>query len=98
MTRKYFGTDGIRGRVGKDPITPEFLMKLGYCAGKVLSRADVAPPHRERPAVLIGKDTRWSLRSSRAFPPPASTRCWWARCPRPASRSSRGHCAFRRES
>jgi phosphoglucosamine mutase len=58
--RKYFGTDGVRGRVGQAPITPEFVMKLGYGAGKVLSRADVAPPHRNRPAVLIGKDTRIS--------------------------------------
>jgi len=60
MTRRYFGTDGVRGRVGQVPITPDFVMKLGYCAGKVLSRADVAPPHRDRPAVLIGKDTRIS--------------------------------------
>ena len=60
MSRKFFGTDGVRGRVGQAPITPEFVMKLGYCAGKVLSRADVAPPHRERPTVLIGKDTRIS--------------------------------------
>jgi phosphoglucosamine mutase len=60
MSRTYFGTDGIRGRVGQQPITPEFVLKLGYCAGKVLSRADVAPPHRDRPAVLIGKDTRIS--------------------------------------
>jgi phosphoglucosamine mutase len=60
MTRKFFGTDGIRGRVGQHPITPDFVLKLGYCAGKVLSRADVAPPHRDRPAVLIGKDTRIS--------------------------------------
>ncbi len=60
MSRRYFGTDGIRGRVGTSPITPDFVMKLGYCAGKVLSRADVAPPHRDRPAVLIGKDTRIS--------------------------------------
>ncbi|QJR12326.1 Phosphoglucosamine mutase [Usitatibacter rugosus] len=60
MSRKYFGTDGIRGRAGVAPITPEFVMKLGYCAGKVLSRADVAPPHRDRPAVLVGKDTRLS--------------------------------------
>jgi phosphoglucosamine mutase len=58
--RKYFGTDGVRGRVGQPPITPDFVMKLGYAAGKVLSRADVAPPHRSRPAVLIGKDTRIS--------------------------------------
>jgi len=60
MSRKFFGTDGVRGRVGQQPITPEFVLKLGYCAGKVLSRADVAPPHRSRPAVLIGKDTRIS--------------------------------------
>ncbi|HXZ48168.1 MAG TPA: phosphoglucosamine mutase [Usitatibacter sp.] len=58
--RRFFGTDGIRGRVGEAPITPDFVLKLGYCAGKVLSRADIAPPHRERPAVLIGKDTRIS--------------------------------------
>ena len=60
MSRKYFGTDGIRGRVGQFPITPEFVLKLGYSAGKVLSRADIAPPHRSRPTVLIGKDTRIS--------------------------------------
>jgi phosphoglucosamine mutase len=60
MSRKFFGTDGVRGRVGVAPITPDFVMKLGYCAGKILSRADVAPPHRDRPAVLIGKDTRIS--------------------------------------
>jgi phosphoglucosamine mutase len=60
MSRKFFGTDGIRGRVGQAPITPDFVMKLGYCAGKVLSRADIAPPHRQRPTVLIGKDTRIS--------------------------------------
>jgi phosphoglucosamine mutase len=58
--RKYFGTDGIRGRVGDHPITPDFVLRLGYAAGKVLSRADIAPPHRDRPAVLIGKDTRIS--------------------------------------
>ena len=60
MSRKYFGTDGVRGRVGEHPITPEFVLKLGYAAGRVLSRADVAPPHRNRPGVLIGKDTRIS--------------------------------------
>ncbi|MCM2327650.1 MAG: phosphoglucosamine mutase [Lysobacter sp.] len=60
MTRKYFGTDGIRGRVGEAPITPDFVLRLGYAAGLVLSRADIAPPHRDRPAVLIGKDTRIS--------------------------------------
>jgi len=60
MSRKYFGTDGIRGRVGESPITPDFVLKLGYCAGKVLSNADIAPPHRSRPTVLSGKDTRIS--------------------------------------
>jgi phosphoglucosamine mutase len=60
MSRKYYGTDGVRGRVGEPPITPDFVLTLGYCAGKVLSRADVAPPHRDRPAVLVGKDTRIS--------------------------------------
>ncbi len=58
--RKWFGTDGIRGRVGESPITPDFVLRLGYAAGLVLSRADVAPPHRDRPAVLVGKDTRIS--------------------------------------
>jgi phosphoglucosamine mutase len=60
MSRKYFGTDGIRGRVGREPITPDFVLRLAYAAGKVLSREDVAPPHRTGPAVLIGKDTRIS--------------------------------------
>ena len=57
MTRKYFGTDGIRGRVGEAPITPDFVMKLGYAAGKVLAQAESASA---RPTVLIGKDTRIS--------------------------------------
>ncbi|MGE5491839.1 MAG: phosphoglucosamine mutase [Actinomycetota bacterium] len=59
MSRKYFGTDGVRGRVGQAPITPDFVMKLGYAAGKVLVAQD-GLPGRERPAVLIGKDTRLS--------------------------------------
>lgn len=58
MTRKYFGTDGVRGRVGVHPITPQFVMHLGYAAGKVLASA--AQARGERPAVLIGKDTRIS--------------------------------------
>jgi phosphoglucosamine mutase len=57
MTRKYFGTDGVRGKVGQAPITPEFVMKLGYAAGKVLAGSN---PGGERPTVLIGKDTRVS--------------------------------------
>lgn len=55
--RKWFGTDGIRGRVGELPITPEFVMRLGHAAGKVLARHAVGS---QRPAVLIGKDTRIS--------------------------------------
>lgn len=59
MSRKYFGTDGVRGRVGQAPITPDFVMRLGYAAGKVLlGRSEM--PVGERPAVLIGKDTRIS--------------------------------------
>ncbi|SFU33983.1 phosphoglucosamine mutase [Nitrosospira multiformis] len=60
MTRKYFGTDGIRGRVGEAPITPEFVIHLGYSAGKVLTSSDWHLSKGERPAVLIGKDTRIS--------------------------------------
>ena len=60
MSRKYFGTDGIRGRVGEYPITPEFVMHLGYSAGKVLAATDWRLAQDERPGVLIGKDTRIS--------------------------------------
>ena len=59
MTRKYFGTDGVRGRVGQAPITPDFVMRLGYAAGRVLLSKSTMP-QGERPAVLIGKDTRLS--------------------------------------
>ncbi|MFZ2541148.1 MAG: phosphoglucosamine mutase [Gallionella sp.] len=55
MSKKYFGTDGVRGRVGEHPITPQFVMHLGYAAGKVLASAG-----SERTGVLIGKDTRIS--------------------------------------
>ena len=54
--RKYFGTDGIRGLVGEDPITPNFMLRLGYAAGKVFS----ATHGSGRAKVLIGKDTRLS--------------------------------------
>lgn len=53
MSKKYFGTDGIRGKVGEYPITPEFVMKLGWAAGKVLGKN---PGDR----IVIGKDTRVS--------------------------------------
>jgi phosphoglucosamine mutase len=54
MTRKYFGTDGVRGTVGQSPMTPDFVLRLGYAAGKVLLEKN------PNPAVLIGKDTRIS--------------------------------------
>lgn len=60
MSRKYFGTDGVRGKVGEYPITPEFVMHLGYAAGKVLASGDWHLSAGTRPAVLIGKDTRIS--------------------------------------
>jgi phosphoglucosamine mutase len=54
MTRRYFGTDGIRGTVGQAPITPDFVLKLAHAVGRVLKRSE------SRPTVLIGKDTRIS--------------------------------------
>jgi phosphoglucosamine mutase len=57
MIRKYFGTDGIRGKVGDAPITPDFVLRVGYAAGNVLTRTGTGG---ERPVVLIGKDTRIS--------------------------------------
>ncbi len=58
MARKYFGTDGIRGLVGVSPITPDFVMRLGHAAGKVLAKSNNSATGR--PTVLIGKDTRIS--------------------------------------
>src|SRR5215217_2966564 len=57
MKRKYFGTDGVRGLVGQAPITADFVMRLGYAAGKVLAQTKAASG---RSVVLIGKDTRIS--------------------------------------
>ena len=53
MSKKYFGTDGIRGRTGEFPITPAFMLRLGWAAGKVFSDAGIGK-------ILIGKDTRIS--------------------------------------
>ncbi|MCV6610647.1 MAG: phosphoglucosamine mutase [Amphritea sp.] len=53
MTKRYFGTDGIRGKVGVAPITPDFMLKLGWAAGKVFAREG-------RSKIIIGKDTRIS--------------------------------------
>ena len=58
MSKKYFGTDGVRGKVGEYPITPQFVMHLGYAAGRVL--AGTGDFRSERTGVLIGKDTRIS--------------------------------------
>ncbi len=66
MSRRYFGTDGVRGLVGVAPITPDFVMRLGYAAGKVFTQStrSIHSAHSEanlgRPTVLIGKDTRIS--------------------------------------
>ena len=54
MSRRYFGTDGIRGTVGTQPITPDFMLRLGHAVGRVLKRSSA------RPTVVIGKDTRIS--------------------------------------
>jgi phosphoglucosamine mutase len=54
MSRKYFGTDGIRGAVGQYPITPDFVLRLAHAVGRVLKQTE------DRPTVLIGKDTRIS--------------------------------------
>ncbi len=54
MTRRYFGTDGIRGTVGQEPITPDFVLRLANAVGRVLKQSQA------RPTVLIGKDTRIS--------------------------------------
>ncbi len=54
MGRRYFGTDGIRGTVGQEPITPDFMLRLGHAVGRVLKQSAV------RPSVVIGKDTRIS--------------------------------------
>ena len=58
MSRTYFGTDGIRGRVGQSPITPDFVMRLAHAVGRVLKSAQ--EPSDVNPKVLIGKDTRIS--------------------------------------
>jgi len=69
MSRQYFGTDGIRGRVGDHPITPEFCLRLGWAVGKVFARQKDKDEKRQHgseaesgrePHVLIGKDTRIS--------------------------------------
>src|SRR5215510_11686183 len=58
MSRKHFGTDGVRGTIGQKPMTPDFVLRLGYAAGRAL--AGTSGDGKSRPAVLIGKDTRIS--------------------------------------
>lgn len=60
MAKKYFGTDGIRGKVGEYPITPEFVMRLGYAAGRVFVGLQGNLAKDAHPTVLIGKDPRIS--------------------------------------
>lgn len=72
MSRKYFGTDGIRGRVGVPPMTPDFAVKLGWAAGRVLAESSESPAEApggrpptdalggRQPLVIMGKDTRLS--------------------------------------
>ncbi len=60
MTKQYFGTDGIRGKVGEAPITPDFVMRLGYAAGRVFVGLQGNLAKGAHPTVLIGKDPRIS--------------------------------------
>jgi phosphoglucosamine mutase len=62
MSRKYFGTDGVRGRVGVAPMTPDFALKLGWAAGRVLAESGepAEAPGGRQPLVIMGKDTRLS--------------------------------------
>ena len=57
MTKRFFGTDGIRGKVGQYPITPDFILKLGWASGRVFARNAGTGGHA---LVIIGKDTRVS--------------------------------------
>jgi phosphoglucosamine mutase len=60
MTRRYFGTDGIRGTVGQHPITPDFALRLGHAVGRVVQQGVQRRGVQRAPQVLIGKDTRIS--------------------------------------
>ena len=59
MTRQFFGTDGIRGVVGQDPITPDFFIRLGFAIGSILAKNNT-DKEIKHPSVVIGKDTRVS--------------------------------------
>jgi len=71
MTRKYFGTDGVRGTVGEDPITPEFVLRLGQAAGRVLARqAEGRAGARQCSSARTraSRGTCWKPRSKQASP------------------------------
>jgi phosphomannomutase len=94
--REYFGTDGIRGRVGDSPITPDLVLKLGWAAGRVLAADTVRDGGR--PAVLIGKDTRISgylleAALEAGCPRRAWTSIFPGRCRHPQSPTSLARCA-----
>ncbi len=81
--RKYFGTDGIRGHVGQYPITPDFMLKLGWAAGMAFRR-------QGKCRILVGKDTRISgymfesaLQAGLSLPVPMC--CCSGLCPLPRS-------------
>ena len=83
MEKSYFGTDGIRGRVGEYPITAEFVLKLGWAVGRVLQTKGFNK-------VVVGKDTRISgtcsnRRWRRGCRRPGSISLCWVRCPRRVS-------------
>jgi phosphoglucosamine mutase len=81
--RKYFGTDGIRGLVGHWPISADFMLKLGRAVGSVL-----ASEGRDRPKVLIGKDTRVSGYMFESALEAGACRC----LPDPFDARQRRHC------
>ena len=60
MSRKYFGTDGIRGRVGEGPISADFMLRLGNAYGHALRASVKSAGDWRKPVVIIGKDTRIS--------------------------------------
>jgi phosphoglucosamine mutase len=61
MGRKYFGTDGIRGHVGQSPITPDFVMRLGYAAGKVLAHEAASGGRSPKRSIKVSEHTKQKL-------------------------------------
>ncbi|MBV1932062.1 MAG: hypothetical protein KUG71_10135 [Porticoccaceae bacterium] len=67
MSKRFFGTDGVRGQVGNYPITVDFVLKLGWAAGKVFGDSQLSGQGRK--LILIGKDTRVSFPIKMSFRP-----------------------------